>query len=90
MRPIRYVDDIFAVCDKSITENELTRKASRNRTLFDPMCCSRLGVLRGERQQYVESLIGIPDTFDLMLDNAPARRCRVTWRKATQIGVEFA
>jgi hypothetical protein len=57
---------------------------------FDPLCCSRLGVLRGEPQQYVESPIGIPDTFDLMLDNAPARRCRVTWRKATQIGVEFA
>jgi hypothetical protein len=30
------------------------------------------------------------DTFDLMLDHAPVRGCRVTWRKATQIGVEFA
>ena len=38
----------------------------------------------------VESYIGIPDTFDLVLDNAPVRGCRVTWRKATQIGVEFA
>jgi hypothetical protein len=38
----------------------------------------------------VESYIGIPDTFDLVLDNAPVRSCRVTWRKATQIGVEFA
>jgi hypothetical protein len=38
----------------------------------------------------VESPIGIPDTFDLMLDNAPVRGCRVTWRKATQIGVAFA
>jgi hypothetical protein len=38
----------------------------------------------------VESPIGIPDTFDLVLDNAPVRGCRVTWRKATQIGVEFA
>jgi hypothetical protein len=38
----------------------------------------------------VESPIGIPDTFDLVLDNAPGRGCRVTWRKATQIGVEFA
>ena len=37
----------------------------------------------------VESPIGIPDIFDLVLDNAPARGCRVTWRKATQIGVEF-
>ena len=38
----------------------------------------------------VESPIGIPDTFDLVLDDASIRPCRVTWRKATQIGVEFA
>jgi len=37
----------------------------------------------------VESPIGIPDTFDLVLDNASVRKCRVTWRKATQIGVNF-
>ncbi len=38
----------------------------------------------------VESPIGIPDTFDLVLDQASVRDCHVTWRKATQIGVEFA
>jgi hypothetical protein len=38
----------------------------------------------------VESYIGIPDTFDLVLYNAPVRSCRVTWRNATQIGVEFS
>jgi hypothetical protein len=38
----------------------------------------------------VESPFGIPDSFDLVLDTAPVRSCRVTWRKATQIGVEFA
>jgi hypothetical protein len=37
----------------------------------------------------VESPIGIPDTFDLVLDNAPVRSCRVAWRSATQIGVAF-
>ncbi|MGH6848650.1 MAG: PilZ domain-containing protein [Methylocella sp.] len=37
----------------------------------------------------VGSPIGIPDSFDLMLDDAYVRHCRVTWRKATQIGVEF-
>jgi diguanylate cyclase (GGDEF)-like protein len=37
----------------------------------------------------VESPIGIPDSFDLLLDHAFAGNCRVTWRKATQIGVEF-
>ena len=38
----------------------------------------------------VESPVGIPDTFDLVIDRASVRNCRVTWRTATQIGVEFA
>src|ERR1700730_6189299 len=38
----------------------------------------------------VESPIGIPDSFDLVLDHAPVRGCRVIWRNATQIGVAFA
>jgi len=38
----------------------------------------------------VASPIGIPDTFELRLDAASVRRCRVVWRKATQIGVEFS
>jgi hypothetical protein len=37
----------------------------------------------------VASPIGIPDMFDLVLDNASVHHCRVTWRKATQIGVNF-
>jgi hypothetical protein len=41
----------------------------------------------------VESPIGIPDSFDLVLDHVSVhtsvRNCRVTWRKATQTGVEF-
>jgi hypothetical protein len=38
----------------------------------------------------VESSIGIPDSFDLVLNNGSVRDCRVTWRKATKIGAEFA
>ena len=38
----------------------------------------------------VESPFGIPDSFDLVLEHARAHSCHVTWRKATQIGVEFA
>ncbi len=37
----------------------------------------------------VASPIGIPDTFDLVLDDASVRPCLVTWRKATRIGVVF-
>ncbi len=37
----------------------------------------------------VASPIGVPDIFDLVLDDAFVRHCCVTWRKATQIGVAF-
>jgi hypothetical protein len=37
----------------------------------------------------VESPFGIPDSFDLVLDHASVLICRVTWRKANQIGIEF-
>jgi hypothetical protein len=37
----------------------------------------------------VETPIGIPDSFDLLLDQASVRHCRVVWRKATQIGVNY-
>jgi PilZ domain len=43
----------------------------------------------------VENPSGIPDSFDLEIDNLvidhlSVRKCRVAWRTATQIGVEFA
>jgi hypothetical protein len=37
----------------------------------------------------VESPIGVPDRFDLVQNGRESRFCRVVWRKATQIGVEF-
>ena len=37
----------------------------------------------------VESPIGVPDKFDLVVGGDQPRLCRVVWRKATQIGVEF-
>jgi hypothetical protein len=37
----------------------------------------------------VFSPIGIPDTFELRFDSNSIRCCRVVWRKASQIGVEF-
>ena len=38
----------------------------------------------------VESPVGIPEIFDLVLEaDQSVRPCRVVWRKATQIGVEF-
>ena len=38
----------------------------------------------------VESPIGIPDNFELVLVNErTAKRCQLIWRKEKQIGVQF-
>jgi Response regulator receiver domain len=37
----------------------------------------------------VASTLGIPDVFELILDDKTMRRCCVKWRKETQIGGEF-
>ena len=38
----------------------------------------------------VESVIGIPDEFTLLIEHDHFRRnCRVVWRRPTRIGVEF-
>ncbi|MGH6800815.1 MAG: diguanylate cyclase domain-containing protein [Methylocella sp.] len=51
--------------------------------------CVVLSLVDGSACLKVESPIGIPDSFDLAIDHATVGNCRVTWRKATQIGVEF-
>jgi hypothetical protein len=38
----------------------------------------------------VESMLGIPDRFDVMFDmDKSIRPCRLVWHKDKQIGVEF-
>ncbi|MGH6848651.1 MAG: diguanylate cyclase domain-containing protein [Methylocella sp.] len=51
--------------------------------------CVVLSLADGSACLKVESPIGIPDSFDLVIDHATVGNCRVTWRKATQIGVEY-
>jgi diguanylate cyclase (GGDEF)-like protein len=51
--------------------------------------CTVLDLADGGACLKVESPIGIPNSFDLVLDHATVGNCRVTWRTATQIGVEF-
>ena len=75
-------------------ETRRRRALKRARITFKDRCatidCTVLNLSDMGACLKVESPIGIPDTFDLVLDNAPVRSCRVTWRKATQIGVAFA
>ena len=35
------------------------------------------------------SVVGIPETFDLVLDGHSRQPCRVAWRRLKEIGVEF-
>ena len=37
----------------------------------------------------VSSVVGIPDTFDLMLDGHTKQPCRIKWRRLKEIGVGF-
>lgn len=37
----------------------------------------------------VSSVVGIPDTFDLLLNNSARQPCRVVWRTLKELGVEF-
>ena len=52
--------------------------------------CVVLNLSGGGACLKVESPVGIPDTFDLILDHASIHNCRVAWRKATRIGIQFA
>ncbi len=38
----------------------------------------------------VDSLTGIPDSFDLLTADAGKQRCHVIWRKESRIGVAFS
>ena len=37
----------------------------------------------------VSSVVGIPETFDLLLDGHARQPCRVAWRTLKELGVEF-
>ena len=43
---------------------------------------------RGAKLQ-VTSVVGIPDTFDLVLDNDGRQSCRVVWRTLKELGGVF-
>ena len=53
--------------------------------------CAVRDVSVGGARLEVDSEVGIPDTFDLLIDaEAGKQRCHVVWRKKAQIGVAFS
>ena len=77
-----------------------TRKSTRQRVLKlgsiqfgqgTAIDCTVRNITRSGACLLVESPIGIPDQFELVLSGDKSRRqCRVAWRSADQIGVAFA
>ena len=51
-------------------------------------CTVRNLSARGAKLQ-VASVVGVPETFDLILNDGGRQACRVKWRTLKEIGVEF-
>jgi 4-hydroxy-tetrahydrodipicolinate synthase len=75
------------------------RRDRRNRTYkagriifnagFSVIVCTVRNVSATGAMVEVAGLVGIPHEFDLAIEPAPPRPCRVMWRKDTRLGVEF-
>jgi hypothetical protein len=87
---------MFAMTENSDTDNRGTQRRTTlkggkiafngGRSTID--CAVRNLSGKGAKLQ-VSSVIGIPDTFELLLPNTLRQPCRVIWRKTKEIGVEF-
>lgn len=51
--------------------------------------CTVRNLSRNGAKLVVASVVGIPDSFDLLLPNTHRQPCHVVWRKAKELGVEF-
>lgn len=77
--------------DNRLTQRRTTLKGGRiafngGRSTID--CTIRNLSAKGAKLQ-VSSVVGIPDTFDLLLEGASRQPCRVIWRTLKELGVEF-
>ena len=51
--------------------------------------CTVRNLSRDGAKLLVASVVGIPETFDLLLPNTSRQPCRVAWRKVKEMGVVF-
>lgn len=51
--------------------------------------CTIRNLSEGGAKIVVETTIGIPDGFTLMLDDGASHDCSVRWKKITEMGVQF-
>ncbi|MDB5537243.1 MAG: PilZ protein [Devosia sp.] len=79
---------------------EERRAVIRHRTLkggrivvndgFSTYQCTVRNLSPAGAQLRVTSIIGIPDSFDLLLDDKQSFACTVIWRRETELGVSFS
>ncbi len=77
--------------DKRTTPRQRTLKKGRivfndGRSTID---CLVRNLSAGGAKLEVPSSVGIPDDFDLVMADGSTKRCRVAWRKLTEIGVSY-
>ena len=77
--------------EKRVTPRRTTLKGGHivfntGRSTID---CTVRNLSRNGAKLVVASVVGIPDSFDLQLPNTTRQPCRVIWRKAKELGVEF-
>jgi hypothetical protein len=51
--------------------------------------CAVRNLSAGGAKLEVTSSIGVPNDFDLLMADGSTKRCRVAWRKLTEIGVSY-
>jgi len=79
--------------------DEERRALPRHRTLkgarivvndgFSTFQCTVRNLSESGAQLRVASIIGIPDAFELVLDDKRSFACKVIWRRETELGVSF-
>jgi zona occludens toxin (predicted ATPase) len=79
---------------------EESRKVQRHRTLkgarivvndgFSTFQCTVRNLSEAGAKLKVASIIGIPDRFELALDDGQRFKCEVVWKSETEIGIRFA
>jgi hypothetical protein len=52
--------------------------------------CAVHDLSQGGANLEVDSQVGIPDAFDLLIADTGKQRCHVVWRKEARIGVAFS
>ena len=77
--------------ENRVTQRHTTLKGGRivfnaGRSTID---CTVRNLSASGAKLLVTSVVGIPDTFDLLLDGNIRRPCRVAWRSLKELGVAF-